>query len=766
MFLKRMLCLVGYSLKNNHLIKMAKYRLTKNPKKSVNCEVLQENLNGYIVRFDNGMIKNVNKKNVYAFDRIDEAVINEGFIDDAKDVVSKFGKKVKNVYNRVKSAFGALFLKIKNRIYFQDKQGSIISANHPINTMEYAKQNNIGYIPSEATMSLCNEAGITPVTTNYVFDKDGYNGSASYNVSGVNESVYDRSLISVINEVQLSYPEHKDRKTGKPTPRRKYMTLESEGFNDIVDWDLNKISRYLTGLYEGKIEKSYDTEGASKMPIVFGAPGIGKTTIIKSIKNRVKPFKNELGEPLGSPTVITINATAVNSDSFTLPVSVKKSIERAIISGNDVKTAEYKNGDKNGKHGAFEIGSAVKDLPKSWLPVYDRLDENGQDKSETEILKANAIANGGKIVIDENGNEKIVNGPGGLFFIDEFTRMHMEGMDALMNVCAGGEIGQGLMFGDRWLVCGASNRPVDVSDVAFQQGYEYEMANIDRIDMMNYVPNPADWFAWARSTNSRTKKANVLPEIVDFVENSVIEKGEKDYMGYYYFSINIADDMKDKRGSFDAPRCTPRAWEVASNQIKSQMGIGFDSITDYLTQLDAVEQSDEITYLSEILQKGVGSFVANEFKNYLKSIVKTLTYDDLKDIMKNGYKYYLSNPSSNQDIYDYLLGVQTSSPADFPGIFKNSFIGMIKEYMLEEKNSGNKWYMKYPDILHEEDAIKVMELVYYIVTKGLTDFSAKSNIIDTIVYHLRSVGVNSSSGNNVSHPAFVKFVDQIKKKLS
>ena len=94
MFLKRMLCLVGYSLKNNHLIKMAKYRLTKNPKKSVNCEVLQENLNGYIVRFDNGMIKNVNKKNVYAFDRIDEAVLNEGFVDDVKANMSKFGKKI------------------------------------------------------------------------------------------------------------------------------------------------------------------------------------------------------------------------------------------------------------------------------------------------------------------------------------------------------------------------------------------------------------------------------------------------------------------------------------------------------------------------------------------------------------------------------------------------------------------------------------------------------------------------------------------------
>lgn len=746
---------------------MAKYRLTKNPRKSVNCEVLQENLNGYIVRFDNGMIKNVNKRNVYAFDRIDEAVLNEGIIDDVNTVVSKFGKKVTNVYRQVKSMFNTLFVKIKNRIYFQDAQGDIISANHPINTMEYASQNNgIGYLPSDATLLLCKETGIAPTTTDYVFEKDNYNGSISYNDKKMNESIYNRSLLSAINEVKLDYPDFKDPKTNKPVSRKKYVALESEGYNDILDWDLNKISRYLTGLYEGKITKSYDTEGAYKMPIIFGAPGIGKTTIIKNIKKRVKTFTNEIGEPLGSPTVITINATAVNSDTFTLPAVVKKVIGKAIKDGNDVRTAEYKNGDVNGKQGAIELGTAVKDLPKSWLPVYDKLDENGQDKSEDELIKANAIANGGKIVILENGEEKVVDGPGGLFFIDEFTRMHMEGMDALMNVCAGGEIGQGLVFGDRWLICGASNRPVDVSDMAFQQGFEYEMANIGRLDMMNYVPDPADWIKWANDINDRTKKPNVLPEIVTFVENSIKEKGSSDYMGYYYFSINISDDMKNKNGSFDRPKCTPREWEVASNQIKSQMGVGFDNITDYLTQLSADEQTSEINYITEIISKGIGSHVANEFKTHLKSIVKTLTYPEFKDIMKKGYEYYLSNPMSNTDIYDYLLGVQYSSPADFPSIFKNSYLEMIKQYMLDEKQSGVKWYNDYPNILHEDDALKVMKLVYYIVTKGLTDFSSKANIVDNIVYMLRAVGVNSSSGTNLSHPGFVKYVNEIKKKLS
>ena len=68
---------------------MAKYRLEKNRKKSVNCEVLYENLNGYIVRFDNGMIKNVKKSNVYALDKIDEAVL-----DDIRAGLSNFGIRV------------------------------------------------------------------------------------------------------------------------------------------------------------------------------------------------------------------------------------------------------------------------------------------------------------------------------------------------------------------------------------------------------------------------------------------------------------------------------------------------------------------------------------------------------------------------------------------------------------------------------------------------------------------------------------------------
>ena len=53
---------------------MAKYKLKKNSNNVVNCEILNESANDYIVRFNNGVIQNVPKDRVSQLDNIDEGV--------------------------------------------------------------------------------------------------------------------------------------------------------------------------------------------------------------------------------------------------------------------------------------------------------------------------------------------------------------------------------------------------------------------------------------------------------------------------------------------------------------------------------------------------------------------------------------------------------------------------------------------------------------------------------------------------------------------
>lgn len=730
---------------------MAKYRLEKNRKKSVNCEVLHENLNGYIVRFDNGMIKNVKKSNVYAFDKIDEAVL-----DDIRAGFGKIGRRItdagERVYSKVKKWFKVLFEKIGDVIFFRDVDGEYIASNHPINIMKAAKETKgVGYIPSNATISLCNEIGESAEAVEYIFDNCFYNGAIG--TQEIYESCVSNNLLSIVLNEE-SYPEIEGVST------KEYITLSSK--DGIEDYDLEGISDLLTSLYLGKITKEYDVVGASKMPIIYGAPGIGKTTIIKDIKNRslTAGLKNELGEPLGSPTVITVNATTVNPDTFTLPAKVKKVINCVIKNGIDVHDAE-----RDGVVGGFEVGETVKDLPKTWLPVYDSLDDNGQEKDEDYLIKANALANGGKLVVVD-GEEKVVNGPGGLFFVDEFTRMDINGMNSLMGLTAGGDLGQGLLFGDRWLICGASNRPDDVSDEAFQEGFKYEMANLGRITMMNYVPDPKDWIEWANSINKRTNKPNVFPDIVSFVSKSLNDKNDDDYMGYFYFSVNITKKHGSKSTmNLGLPKATPREWEVISNQIRAKIGKRYNTIAEYLGGIsDEALQTKEINAISKLVSANVGKFIGEEFKNYINGVVKTLTYDFVKCILNNGYEYYIDNPTINKELFDYLLSVRNRTSEDFPTIFSSVVVPFVKQYMTEEAKKGNAWY-KQNNILHEDQALNLIDFVYYYLTKDGTDNNGKLGLFDTIVVDMRELGVNSSSGKNITHPTFVNHIGKLRKTM-
>lgn len=653
MFLERMLCLVGYSLKNNHLLKMAKYRLTKNPKKSVNCEVLQENLNGYIVRFDNGMIKNVNKKNVYAFDRIDEAVLNESFIDDAKEVVSKFGKKVASVGRRIVDNIKKFFVKAFNLggiLVITDEHDNVVRASHPVNAILAAKMNKgINFIPSSTTISVCEEVGIEPeFVENYQFE-GGYTGS--YQPVTINESKRTGSLLQSILEAEKRTYNHNDED---------HIRLEGKAYG-LVDVDATFIANKLTKMYRSQFNGFMPGKATTAIPVIYGAPGIGKSAIIEGLKENIGGlgYKDELGRPIDI-NVITVNANNVNSETFTMPAQI-------------ARTIRLDDGDEY-------METVIKDLPKSWLPMYDYLENDdttehtyndGKDVVTAKAM-ANAVANGGGLIDDpKTGKKVLVNGPGGVFFIDEILRMTQFGKDSIMTIATSRTIGQGLRFGDRWVICAAANRPSDMSDEAKNKGFQAELADRTRFSIFNFVPDPNDWFKWAEAINS-TKKPNVIPEVVKFIKSSM--KTKNDY-GYFYDAYNFGSD-EDGMTRGDKAACTPRTWEAVSNTLAMEFLMDADAnktITEVISSYNNPGMIDRAINLIETeTAASVGTEAAKAFALFMRSQCEGLKPNVARDLYINGVD------TTKKESKDYISNViSRMSPEDWLEFLNESYLPMI-----------------------------------------------------------------------------------------
>lgn len=505
---------------------MAKYKL-KNSNNVVNCEVLNESTNDYIVRFKNGVIQNVPKNRVSQLDNIDEGVLN--FVRGAADAVNKYGRKfaskVKDIAQKVKEFFVKAFV-ADGFVVFKGSANNYLEASHPVNAMEGAKNVScVNYVPGSDTIELCNELGITPeAVENYEFEGT-YEGAIDF--GGVtNESAKgSSSLLKTLFEAEDSHLGEKEKISLKGT---------------FCDWSQEQIVNYMANEYMSR----YNGNKPNSLPLlIWGAPGIGKTSIIRSLKEVVKA---ETGKEIN---IISINGGNVGPDDFTMPASIIKT-----ITSNDIEDA-----DNDDFKGATQ--TVIKDLPKTWLPVYNPQ----SDEADPELL--NAIANGGGLVKDEDGNDVIENGPGGIFFIDEYSRMTQAGMDALMQTPTTREIGSNstLRFGDRWVIVCAANRKDDMSRRGGSDALSFEGASKTRFNHCNFVPDPKDWLEWAKKESSRRPgRKNVLTDIVSYIE-SELKRDPKEFGDFYEMWKHPSGDLNGEKGT-----ANPRTWEALSETLIDQ----------------------------------------------------------------------------------------------------------------------------------------------------------------------------------------------------
>ena len=519
---------------------MAKYRL-KNSNNFVNCEILNEHAGDYIVRFKNGVIQNVRKERVSHLDMIDEAVL-----DGIKDRVSKYGRsfisKTKNIAKKIKGFIVNAFFN-NGYIFFKNEEGETIPAVSPVNTMIFASNTDLelNFYPGTDLIKTCNAVGVdAEASQNYQF-RGKYEGAFFFD--DVNESVSNNDdVFSKIFEAEGESKHGFINSIGEWLPDENKIQLSNTTAGGTMEsWNADFIAETIMNEYEERQDMTIDDDELPIAPLfIFGAPGVGKSAILNKI-NR------ELSVDGKHPTVLSLCCGSVGKQDLTLPVKSSKQIVQDVIDNIKVDSDSKPINRRGLAMKDITEDSYVTDLPKSWLPVY-----NAGTTKYPEL--ANVICNNGIVEKNpETGEFEIIDeGSGGIFFMDEFTRIKQGGSDALMNVLTERTLGNsGLKFGTKWVIVAAGNRQQDMSKASADESIFWEAAKETRFNFINFVPDPKDWLSYANAER-RTKKTKDPYRLIEDPSDGIIKNVIEPIRSYIEYSLETSNgyNVKDGTGDF------------------------------------------------------------------------------------------------------------------------------------------------------------------------------------------------------------------------
>lgn len=490
---------------------MAKYFVNRTSKgtKYANCSVLDYNpLNeSYTVRFDNGILKDVPTRKVSDLDRLDEAVLDnlKNFAAGLWDNIVKRGKY--------------LVLKFKNLVF---------NIQTPVNIMQNAKTSDFaGFIPSEQLAALAEDNGIQAEAVMPEIDTAIQVSKKEDEAAAYAMNVW---LASVIEDSVASHMQYESvKRVGKRLVRTSRINEDANTFGETNMRNVTRNEVYsllntsLHALIKNGAGRVWDGQKPATPLVIWGAPGVGKTDIIKNLVDRYKTRFPKF-------SLVYLNLAGQRKDDFVLPSTntVKQKI----------KTAE-------GKVVEIERGISA-DIVKSWIPTFDMNDLKLDNSLTVDML--DDIANGG----DGTGT-----GEGGIIFLDEFSRADEGVLDVMMTLMQQRVYLGTNYIGSKWLIVGAANRTVDMGERT--QEFNNENAIQQRSQNVFLQPSFAEWLEWAESPIKGTNRPHIMKPLVDYL------KANPD-MWY-----NVAMKM----GSFDAQvdlYPNPRAWE--------QLSISLDKLID------------------------------------------------------------------------------------------------------------------------------------------------------------------------------------------
>lgn len=438
---------------------------------------------------------------------MDKILINEGFLDKIKE----YGKKVASYITSKVKGFVALVDEAAGKVF---PWSMCNVANLAIKAAKGDMPDGVFFAPSPSLQQIAGVKGMTidqafaasesyerDQITNYwsrVIKRTGTtpNESIEESIKYVNETYYkETKMFKKLNEAVYSYDAVKmGVKNGGSSQFG--IALSSKQLKAKLKTNIrNQISGPLGG-------------HADVVPfLIWGAPGIGKTAIIKStIKEMAQSKWN----------AINLNLEVIMLAGYTIENWTLPSDDVSTIAGIEIKR--------------------FSDKPKAWLPVYLRTsdpEENARRDDFCNTCKFLATNAEGDITSAEGHPFE-----GGIVFMDEYSRVTPNVQNIIMGLGNDHKFGDNYQVASKWGFVFASNRSIDENEADSEdKRYFPTAAQTNRFKHFTYVPSKKEWIEWAREINPITHEANVPPFIVDFIEAT------KDFVWYSTIVNGGYDDL-------------------------------------------------------------------------------------------------------------------------------------------------------------------------------------------------------------------------------
>lgn len=654
---------------------------------------------------------NMSKKHILTI----EEFVNEGFYD-------KFKSGIKKSFDYMKSKLQSLKLKLNNFFVanINPETGELIKATDVVTTINYIeteKPKGVKVFANNVESPLIVD-GVEEIP-NIQDTNERYGWIKKGSVEYKNYLEFMRILAENSEE------------DGVVNEARTGLGAAKSGLNSIVNITTDGLKEKITRVMLNVPRKTGRTSARSM--VVYGAPGIGKTTIPKEIiKQWNKDHKNE------KKAVIVVECGDLELGGFNIPLPREHELSETIYANSAVRK---KLEDEGYTEADFEALSNTKVLrtdeaPKTWLPVFSKYG------TKAEVKAAQAAANGRRIVQmvrRDDGDwdmEFEDTCHGGLLIFDEFLRADPELFKTIGQLVVNRAIGHGeYILGDEWGIICCSNRPVDDSEV--EKNFLNQppaMANRFLEGTYNFIPDFYDWLNnWARTDghfDESTIKFLSRDKFIDASDNKetyTVGYGKKQREVTVYKNWHNIDVQQYLAGN-QSIITTPRGWSALMEWVQDELRItGGDSIFD-LDMDDLEEQACAV--IGDEIGKEYGIFMRKQKKLYFSGErPKPIEFFE-HEIDKIDTKAY-SVSEATKDIAKYVeLNYSKNSVKNGDKTIGVKFYTMAKNvdkfYSGEYSGGAMSSEIKY---MHNKILLEILK-----VTKKLEDKRLRINLKDYILY--------------------------------
>lgn len=401
-----------------------------------------------------------------------DTFINEGF----KDFIKKG-------FDKVKSFFKNMAVKFNNFVAMFDENGEIIDASSPYTALNYISDGKVKGVTA-----------FTGVKNEYL--NDNVKSIASivespeyYGIIDKNSIEYRNylTMVDMVNEHYSKYGNKLNENESIDDAPRIGFSSEGAGLYDAEDISTKTLKFYLKQAILNV--PAYKDEDASGAMLIWGAPGIGKSTIPKAIINEWND-NHDINE---KKAIMVVECGNLTVDGFSLPIPMTKTMGEYLQERPEVlDNLKAKGYDVDEDFLKKEISVAAEAL-KTWLPCY----KDSVDERENEAR--NDIANGHIVRKHVGGRHRVTKTTeGGILLFDEFFRANESIFKILMQIVLNRSFNDEYVLGDKWAIIACSNRPGDDKEV--RNGIKSTGGVVGTrwgAGQFNFIPNFDEWKKWA-----------------------------------------------------------------------------------------------------------------------------------------------------------------------------------------------------------------------------------------------------------------------------